>query len=132
MTASKDTVQRAHASTSHPLLLAALLVSAAMALAACGGGSKGRTPPSPPPPPVLQPGSLTLSAAAATIDESAGTTTITITRTGGSDGAVGVRLSSADVTATAGQDYTALDATVNFASGDAAAKTVTVAFTDDS
>jgi Calx-beta domain len=57
--------------------------------------------------------------------------TITITRTGGSAGAVGVTFATSNGTATAGSDYTATTQTVSFASGDTANKTVSVPITDD-
>lgn len=64
------------------------------------------------------------------VNESAGSATVTVTRTGGSDGAVSVRVTSRDGTATAA-DYTAVSATVSFAAGDTTAKTVTVPITND-
>ena len=68
--------------------------------------------------------------------DAAGTTTATFTvsRTGGSDGAVSVNFATADGTtnpATAGSDYTANSGTVNFADGDTVAKTITVSIIGD-
>jgi hypothetical protein len=83
----------------------------------------------PPPPP--QRGTLAFGAATYGVGEAAGTATITVTRSGGSDGAVGVTLASSDGTATAGADYTAVSTTVTFAAGDAATKTVTVTIAND-
>jgi hypothetical protein len=80
-------------------------------------------------PPV--PGTLQLSTAAYTVAEGGANATITVTRTGGSDGAVSARLATSNGTATAGSDYTATDVIVNFAAGDAANKTVNVPITQD-
>ena len=57
--------------------------------------------------------------------------TITATRTGGSDGAVGVDYATADGTALAGSDYSAASGTLSWADGDSADKTFTVSITDD-
>ena len=78
-----------------------------------------------------QPGVLAFSNAAYTIGEDGGGVTITVTRTGGSDGAVSVDYATSDGTATAGSDYTATSGTLNFADGDAASKTFTVAISQD-
>jgi YVTN family beta-propeller protein len=50
---------------------------------------------------------------------------------GGSDGAVAVNLASSAGTAVAGQDYTAVSTTVNFAAGDASSKSVAVTIAND-
>jgi Calx-beta domain/Beta-propeller repeat len=81
------------------------------------------------PPP--SPGTLQLSAATYVAGEGAGNASITITRTGGTDGAVSVRLRTSDGTASAGADYTAADVVVTFADGDAAPKTVNMAILQD-
>ncbi|MET0657094.1 MAG: Calx-beta domain-containing protein [Steroidobacteraceae bacterium] len=98
-----------------------------MVLSACGGGGGNSASNSPPTP---QPGSLQF-AGAVSVDEQAGTVQLSITRTAGSDGAVSVTVASSDGTATAGQDYTALNTTVNFAAGDTAAKNVTLTIAED-
>ncbi|MDH5517697.1 MAG: S8 family serine peptidase [Gammaproteobacteria bacterium] len=77
------------------------------------------------------PGTLTLSNTAYSIAENAGTATITVSRTGGSDGTASVDYTTANGTATAGSDYTASSGTLNWANGDAADKTFTVAITND-
>ncbi len=59
------------------------------------------------------------------------TATITLKRTGDATGAASVLISSANGTATAGNDYTALSSTISWAAGDSANKTVTVAILDD-
>ncbi|WP_161628926.1 Calx-beta domain-containing protein [Solimonas flava] len=77
-------------------------------------------------------GSLQLNAATYTVNEGAGTVTISVARNGGSSGAVSVRYATANGTAQAGSDYGATDGTLTWADGDAAVKTFTVAITDDS
>jgi hypothetical protein len=85
-----------------------------------GGGSTPRNP-----------GRLQFSAPSVSVNESAGNATITVTRTDGTDGAVSVTVSSTNGTATSPADYAAVNSTVNFAAGDSAAKTVTVAIVND-
>jgi hypothetical protein len=72
-------------------------------------------------------GSLQLSAASDTVLQSAGSVTLTVNRTGGSTGAVSVPYATSNGTAVAGTDYTAASGTLNWADGDAAAKTFVVA-----
>ncbi len=79
-----------------------------------------------PPVPVLQ-----FSAATYSVSEAGPTATITATRTGSAAGAVSVSYATSNGTATAGSDYTAVSGTLNWASGDTAAKTFTVAIIDD-
>lgn len=79
----------------------------------------------------LEPGTVQFDPASLSVDEDAGTVTLTLTRTGGDDGAVSVDWATSDATATAGADYTAGAGTVQWADGDAAAKTFTVAILDD-
>jgi hypothetical protein len=80
---------------------------------------------------VANPGTLQFSSATYSVNESAGTATITVTRTGGSSGAVSALVSTSNGTATAGVDYTATSTTVNFADGDTAPKTVTIPIIND-
>ena len=77
-----------------------------------------------------QRGSLAFSSATYSVSESAGTATITVNRTGGSDGPVSVQYATSDGTAEAGSDYTTASGTLNFADEETA-KTFTVAVTDD-
>jgi CSLREA domain-containing protein len=78
-------------------------------------------------------GSIQLSAATYSGGEGAGQIAVTVTRTGGSDGAVAVTFDTSNGTAAAGSDYTAVtNQTVMFADGDAANKTVNISVTDDS
>ena len=71
-------------------------------------------------------GSLHLSAASATILQNAGSATVTVSRTGGSSGAVTVAYAEVNGTAVAGKDYTAASGTLKWADGDSAAKTFAV------
>ena len=77
------------------------------------------------------PGSLQFSAATYNVAENGGSATITITRTGGSAGAVGVTLTTSNGTATSTADYTSVSQTVSFAAGDTANKTVSIPIVDD-
>jgi hypothetical protein len=76
-------------------------------------------------------GVLDFSAASYTADERNPEAVITVTRTGGSQGVVTAHYSTADVTATAGQDYNATSGTVTFLAGDTSAKTIRVPIRDD-
>jgi hypothetical protein len=63
------------------------------------------------------PGVLALSASSASIGESAGTVTVTVNRTVGTDGAVGATLATSPGTAAAGSDYTHVSGPVALANG---------------
>ena len=78
------------------------------------------------------PGALAFSAASYSLAETGGSATITVTRTGGSGGAVTVTYAAVSGTATAGADFTAVSGSLSWAAGDPAAKTFTVPVTDDS
>jgi len=65
------------------------------------------------------------------VNETAGTVIVTLTRTGGSNGAVSVEAFTSDGSAIAGLDYTALTQTVSWADGDIANKTITITILDD-
>ena len=80
---------------------------------------------------VAAPGTLQLSAATYSVAENGGSATITVTRTGGSAGAVGVTVATSNGTATAPADYTAVSQTVSFAAGDTTNKTVSVPITNN-
>ena len=85
--------------------------------------------------PWSQPGQLAFTAAAFTVAEAAGTASISVARSGGSNGAVSATCTAATLgsnTATAGSDYTAGAVTLNWADGDAANKTCSVTITNDS
>ena len=76
------------------------------------------------------PGALGLAATSVAVNETDGTATLSVTRTGGTDGAVSVAYATAYGTATAG-DFTATSGTLNWADGDAAAKSIVVQITND-
>ncbi len=77
-------------------------------------------------------GTLQFNPSTYTVDEAAGTVTLTVTRTGGSSGAASVNYATANGTATAGSDYTAKNGTLNWADGDSASKTFAVTILNDS
>ena len=69
-----------------------------------------------------------------TVDETAGTAVINVTRSGGANGAVSVTCTAAVAggdTATAGVDFTATTVTLNWADGDAANKTCAIPIAND-
>ncbi len=83
-------------------------------------------------------GDLQLSAATLNVNENAGTTTITVKRTGGSAGATTVAYATSAGTATAatscasGVDYVTTSGTLSWTDGETADKTFTVTICDDS
>ncbi|MFT3706940.1 MAG: Calx-beta domain-containing protein [Archangium sp.] len=77
------------------------------------------------------PGTLALSATSYAATENGGTVTITVRRTGGSDGAVGVSFATSNGTATSGSDYTTTSGTLSWGNGDSTSKTFTVTLLDD-
>lgn len=80
----------------------------------------------------LAPGTIQLTFSSASVGESAGSITITATRTNGTDGAVTALLNSADGTAVAPDDYGQVSAALlSWADGDAASKTVSVTIVND-
>lgn len=81
--------------------------------------------------PQCQPGVLQYSASKYSADEAAGLLTVTVTRSGGSAGAVSVHYASAAGSATAGADYGDVAGTLYWAARDTAPKTFTVPLTDD-
>ncbi|MDO9372199.1 MAG: Calx-beta domain-containing protein [Gammaproteobacteria bacterium] len=76
-------------------------------------------------------GALQFSAANYSVDESGASATITVTRTGGSEGAISVDYSTSDGTAIADSDYTPSIGTLSFADADLTPQTFTVPITDD-
>jgi len=76
-------------------------------------------------------GTLSFSAPTYTVSESGVTATITVTRSGGAGGAVGVTYATSNGSATAGADYAAATGTLSWGSGDTSAKTFTVTILDD-
>jgi uncharacterized protein (DUF1800 family) len=110
--------------------LSALFLVAA--LSACASSNKGSTStsnatPSPPAStPAASAGTLAYSTSSYSAAQNAGSVTITVTRTNGSSGAVGVSYSTASGSAVAGTDFTAASGTLSWADGDSTARTITV------
>jgi len=77
------------------------------------------------------PGTLQFSSTNYSVNENGGTVTITVTRVGGSSGAISANYTSSDGTATVGSDYTQTTGTLNWDDGDNSAKTFTVPIIDD-
>jgi hypothetical protein len=71
-------------------------------------------------------GSLQLSASSFTVNQGSGTATVTVNRTGGSSGAIGVAYAASNGTAVAGIDFTATSGSLSWADGDAVSKTLSV------
>ncbi|MCZ6688507.1 MAG: hypothetical protein O7H41_02770 [Planctomycetota bacterium] len=76
-------------------------------------------------------GAVQLISTTFSVIEGGGTIDITVSRTGGSTGAVSVDYRTADNTATAGMDYNATSGTLNWLDADVADKFFTVAIIDD-
>ncbi|HKI03911.1 MAG TPA: Calx-beta domain-containing protein [Thermoanaerobaculia bacterium] len=70
-------------------------------------------------------------APAYTVSEGAGTLAVTVERTGGSDGAATVKISTANGTAKPGKDFTTRNATLKWVSGDQDPKTFEVPIKND-
>jgi hypothetical protein len=77
------------------------------------------------------PATVQLSAATFSVGESGPTATITATRSGGSSGGCGVSYATANGTAIAGSDYTAVSGTLAWADGDTSNKSFTVPIAND-
>ena len=77
------------------------------------------------------PGTVAFLQAAYSRSESYTSATITVTRTGGSDGAASVQYSTADATAAAGSDYTLSSGTLNWTDGASGNRTFTIPITAD-
>jgi hypothetical protein len=77
------------------------------------------------------PGALQFSATGYSGTEAVGIITFTVSRVGGSGGAVSVSYNVTGNTATAGTDFTAASGTLNWADGDAANKTFAVTLIND-
>jgi endoglucanase len=69
---------------------------------------------------------LAFATPSATVSQSAGSIAVTVSRSGGTTGAVSVKYSTLNGTATAGTDYTAASGTLSWATGDASAKSFPV------
>lgn len=79
----------------------------------------------------IGPGVFEFNASAYSVDENVASLSVTVTRTGGTAGAVSVDYATSDGTAIAGQDYQASAGTLNFADGETS-QNFTVAVLDDS
>ena len=78
-----------------------------------------------------EPGTLQFSTDSYAVEEDGGATTITVTRTGGSDGQVSVRHATTGGSATPARDYAHVSDTVVFATGDTGDKSFQVTIVDD-
>jgi hypothetical protein len=76
-------------------------------------------------------GQLQFGPASYSVNENGGTVTITVTRSGGSSGAVGVSYATSDGSAMAGSDYVATSGSLSWSDGDTTAKTFTVGIVND-
>jgi hypothetical protein len=75
---------------------------------------------------------LLFSSATYSVTENSGQATITVTRSGNSQGAISANYATSDDTAIAGSDYSQTAGTLNWGDGDFDDKTFTIAITDDS
>jgi hypothetical protein len=76
-------------------------------------------------------GTVQFTSTAFDVLETSPQATVNVSRTGGATGAASVDYDTANGTATAGQDYTAVGGTLNWANGDAADKSFQVPILDD-
>ena len=81
--------------------------------------------------PQAQPGTLALSSDAISVAEGAGQALILVNRSGGSDGAASVNYATAAGSATAGQDFTSTNGTLNWTDGDSDSKSFAVPILND-
>jgi trimeric autotransporter adhesin len=109
-------------------MIAATLV---LLLAGCGGGGGAGIAETPAPSQGGAPGTVQLKVMSPSALEAAGTVSIAVTRTGGSNGAISVAVATEAGTATAGQDFTATSTTVQFFDGDSTDKIVAIPLLDD-
>ncbi|MFA6957698.1 MAG: right-handed parallel beta-helix repeat-containing protein [Thermoanaerobaculia bacterium] len=79
----------------------------------------------------VNPGVVQFTVTAAAVNETDLTLTLTVTRTGGSDGAISVNYAATPGTAVTPGDYTLAGGTLNWASGDAASKTFNITIVND-
>ncbi len=80
---------------------------------------------------VTTPGRVQFSLPSYTVRENAGAITITVARTGGSDGVVSVLFKTQGGTATAGQDYTPVSGEISWKDGETGEKSFTITVVDD-
>ena len=79
----------------------------------------------------INPGTLALSLSSYSVNEAAGTITVTVNRTGGTDGQVTVDYTTSSGTAIEGTDFTDATGMLTWLDGDAAPKTFNVPITND-
>ncbi len=84
-----------------------------------------------PAPPTSNPGTLALTSTSYSVAENVGSIAVTVTRSGGTTGAVSVAYATSSGTASAGSDYTTTTGTLNWADGDSASKSFTVPILND-
>lgn len=76
-------------------------------------------------------GTVGFAAAAVEVSEGVGSVTLSVLRSGGSSGAVGVSYAAADGSALSGSDYVATAGNLTWADGDGGARTIVVPILDD-
>lgn len=76
-------------------------------------------------------GALQFSASAFSVDEGSNNASVTVTRTGGSDGKVSLAYTTGGGSATEGADYAFAQGSLTWPGGDAASKTISVPIIDD-
>lgn len=77
-------------------------------------------------------GTISIAPATVSVAETAGSVPFSITRSGGSDGSVSVRVVTRSASAQAGMDFRAISQVLSFANGESGSKTVTLSILDDS
>ncbi len=77
------------------------------------------------------PGQLQFASATYSVNEAAGSVTLTVLRVNGTNGAVGVSYATASSAASSPADFTAASGTLSWPAGDAAPKTITVIIVND-
>ncbi|MFK7997479.1 MAG: Calx-beta domain-containing protein, partial [Granulosicoccus sp.] len=87
--------------------------------------------PEPEPEPAPEPGTVQFVSDTATVDESAGTISVSVARTGGSDGAVSVSYESIEGSAVAGDDFEPISGQLQWADGEDDVRILTIAISVD-
>ncbi len=81
--------------------------------------------------PAPEPGTFALSTDAISVGEGAGQALLIVNRSGGADGAASIDYSTSGGSATAGEDFTATNGTLNWADGEATSKSFGVPILND-
>ena len=76
-------------------------------------------------------GNAGFASTTASVNETAGSVTLTVNRNGGTDGAVSLDYASGGGSASAGSDYTSANGSLNWANGESAAKQIVVTILND-